>query len=187
VIKIISIIGAFLLDFIETIVTSLVIFIFVYLFLFQPHQVKGVSMYPNFENGENLLTNKIVYRFSKPQRGDVIIFKAPPKQNYDYIKRVIGLPGERLSLKNNKFFINDAPLNESFYLADNIPIRDGHFLHEGEEITIPENQYFVAGDNRSHSSDSREWGCIPLENIIGRAWLRYWPPDKFGLIPRMAR
>jgi signal peptidase I len=184
--RVLNIIGGLLLDFIETIVTALVIFVIIYLFLFQPHQVKGNSMQPNFENGEYLLTNKITYRFHPPKRGDIVIFKAPPKQNYDYIKRVVGLPGEKISLKNGQFFINDSLLDEGPYLPDNAYIQGGQFLAEGGEMVIPEKQYFVIGDNRAHSSDSREWGYISQEDIIGRAWLRYWPPNKFGFMPTIA-
>lgn len=91
-------IGFFLLDFIETIVTALVIFVIFYLFLFQPHQVKGKSMFPAFENSEYLLTNKITYRFNSPQRLDIIVFKSPENKKYDYIKRIIALPDSRFGL-----------------------------------------------------------------------------------------
>ncbi len=184
--RILRIIGAFILDFIETIVTALVIFVIIYLFLFQPHQVKGNSMQPNFENGEYLLTNKITYRIHEPERGDVIIFKAPVNQSYDYIKRIIGLPNESVSLKQGRFFIDDKFLDESAYLAEDVYTQGGQFLPEGGEIVVPEEQYFMAGDNRSHSSDSREWGYISKDDIVGRAWLRYWPPSASGLIPKIA-
>lgn len=178
--------GFFLLDFIETIVTALVIFVIFYLFLFQPHQVKGKSMFPAFENSEYLLTNKITYRFNIPQRGDIIIFKSPENKKYDYIKRIIALPGEKISLKDGKIFINGSKLNESAYLSENIYTKGSNFLPEGKELKVPKNQYFVIGDNRPNSSDSREWGYISIENIIGKAWLRYWPPSRFGFIPAIA-
>jgi signal peptidase I len=187
VFKILVIIGRFILDFIETIVTALVLFVIIYLFLFQPHQVKGSSMQPNFENGEYLLTNKITYRFNQPQRGDIVIFKAPPKQEYDYIKRIIGLPGDQVSLQKGKLFINGSLLDETSYLPQDTFTSEGHFLPEGKEITVPEKQYFVVGDNRLHSSDSRDWGYIMTGDIVGKAWLRYWPADKFGFIPTIAR
>ena len=177
--------GFFLLDFIETIVTALVIFVIFYLFLFQPHQVKGKSMIPTFEDGEYLLTNKITYRFNNPQRGDIVIFKSPQNKKYDYIKRIVALPGEKISLKAGKIFINDSRLNESIYLAKDVYTKGSSFLPEEGELKVPENQYFVTGDNRPHSSDSREWGYITMENIIGKAWLRYWPPSNFGFIPKI--
>lgn len=140
-------------------------------------------MLPNFENGEYLLTNKLTYRFNQPKRGDIIIFKAPNNEKYDYIKRIVALPGEKISLKNGKIYINDILLDESNYLPENIYTKGSHFLPEEGELVTPEEQYFVIGDNRPHSSDSREWGYIPTKNIIGKAWLRYWPPSGFGFIP----
>lgn len=184
--KILKYIGSFLFDFIETIVTALVIFVIIYIFLFQPHQVKGNSMEVNFHDKEYLLTNKITYRFNSPQRGDVVIFKSPVNKNYDYIKRVIGLPGEVISLKQGKIYINNEVLDESNYLSDSNYTPAGAFLKDNSELTIPANQYFVMGDNRPHSSDSRDWGYINKNNIVGKAWLRYWPPSVAGLIPKIA-
>jgi len=140
-------------------------------------------MLPSFHDGENLLTNKITYRFKKPLRGDVITFKAPQNQNYDYIKRIIGLPGEKIKIVESQIYINNSLYSESSYLPEDVYTSSGNFIGENEEITVPQNQYFVLGDNRSHSSDSREWGFIPTKNIIGKAWLRYWPFSKLGFIP----
>lgn len=175
-------VGSFILDIIETIVIALALFVIMYLFLFQPHQVKGNSMYPNFHDGEYLLTDKISYRLGEPKRGDVVIFRAPRNEEYDYIKRIIGLPGEQVKIQKGKVFIDDQELNEA-YLPETINTADGKFWGESQSIPLPENQYFVLGDNRDHSSDSRDWGSVPRENIVGKAWLRYWPPGKIGFIP----
>ncbi len=184
--KIFKFIANFFLDFIETVVTALAIFVVVYLFLFQPHQVKGNSMStadPNaFHDGEYLLTNKIVFKFSEPKKGEVIIFKAPQNEDYDYIKRIIGVPGDTIMIKNGKVDVNKQLLDESGYLPNNINTAAGRFIREGEEIIVPPGKYFVLGDNRDHSSDSREWGYVPEKNIIGEAWFRYWPPNRLGLI-----
>lgn len=181
--KIAKTILRFIIDIVEAFITALAIFIFVYLFLFQPHQVRGNSMLPNFHDKEYLLTNKAVYYFKQPQRGDVIIFESPQNKNFDYIKRIIGLPGETVSLENGKININSQALDETPYLPENGATPGGSFLGTGDQITVPQNQYFVIGDNRTNSSDSRDWGPIPKENIVGRAWLRYWPPQKFGFLP----
>lgn len=173
--------GSIILDTIETIVIALAIFVVIYLFLFQPHQVKGSSMYPNFHDGEYLLTNKISYSFDEPKRGEVIIFRAPQNEQYDYIKRIIGLPGEKVKIENGKVFVNDQKLEE-FYLPESLRTQAGRFSKESQTIAVPSGQYFVLGDNRDHSSDSREWGPVPRRNIIGRAWFRYWPPSIAGLI-----
>jgi signal peptidase I len=180
-------IAQFFLDTIQAIVLALSIFIIVYLFLFQPHQVKGSSMYPNFYNGEFLLTNKISYRFGIPQRGDVIVFKAPPSEpcseiECEYIKRIVVLPGERVKVDNGQILIDGEALNESHYLSKEVITAAGAFLGEGTERVIPENYYLALGDNRPLSRDGREFGPIPRESIVGKAWLRYWPPPKLGFV-----
>lgn len=180
--SIIKKIWLFFLDFIETIVIALAIFVVVYRFLFQPHQVKGNSMYDNFYDGEYLLTNKIVYQLGVPKRGEVIVFKAPKNEDYDYIKRIIGVPGDRVMIKNNQVFVNDQVLDEFGYLDFGIPTRSGHYLQEGVMMMVPQNSYFAFGDNRNNSSDSREWGPIPKENIVGKAWIKYWPLNKMGVV-----
>lgn len=181
--RILKKIGNFFLDIIQTVVVALAIFVIVYLFFFQPHQVKGSSMMPNFLNEEYLLTNKITYRLQEPKRGDVIVFRAPKNQEYEYIKRIIGLLGESIKIENGNVFIDGKKLEEK-YLPKGLRTHSGNFLKEGEVFSIPKDQYFVIGDNRDQSSDSREWGTVPKENIVGKAWLRYWPLDKFGLVKR---
>ena len=170
------------LDFIETIVIALAIFVVVYRFLFQPHQVKGNSMYDNFHDGEYLLTDKITYRFRKPQRDEVIVFKAPQNEDYDYIKRIIALPGDQVKVSGGKVYVNNNLLDESGYLNGNITTHAGAYTREGQTVTVPPQEYFVMGDNRSNSSDSREWGLVPNTNIVGRAWFRYWPLNDMGLV-----
>jgi len=184
--RILKTIGSFLLNFIEAIITALAIFVIIYLFLFQPHQVKGNSMrtslLESFHDKEYLLTNKLVYNFDQPQRGDIVIFRAPHNQDYDYIKRIIGLPGETIKIEDGQVYINDQVLDESDYLPEEVKTNPGKFLKEGEEMTIPLRKYFVVGDNRPNSYDSRTWGFISIKDIVGKAWLRYWPVKKMGLI-----
>lgn len=177
-------VGSFFLDIIETFVIALAMFVLMYLFLFQPHQVKGNSMYPNFHDQEYLLTDKITYRLSEPKRGDVIIFKAPKNEEYDYIKRIIGLPGDSVRIDDCHIFINNQVLKED-YLPDDSCTNGGRFWQTDQNIPVPDGQYFVAGDNRSYSSDSRDWGPAPQENIVGKAWFRYWPVDRIGIIRRI--
>lgn len=177
-------IASFFLDIIETIVVALAIFVVAYLFFFQPHQVKGASMEPNFHDEEYILTDKISYRFHPPERGNVVVFRAPKNRELDYIKRVVGLPGEKIRISNGEVFINDQKLKEDY--LGNITTYPSSFLRVGEEFLIPAGEYFVLGDNRSHSSDSREWGTVAREDIIGRAWLRYWPPQMFGILPKIS-
>lgn len=173
--------GTFLLDILEVIVFAFAIFLFLYLLVMQPHKIKGVSMMPNFPDGEFLLTDKVTYRFKEPKRGDVIIFKAPVAEDEEFIKRIIGLPGEKVMLKEGHFYINGKILDES-YIASDVYTNPGNFLLENEEYTVPTGKYFVVGDNRPHSSDSRFWGPVDLKAFNGRAWLIYWPLSSFGTV-----
>jgi signal peptidase I len=177
--------GAFFLDILEIVVFAIAIFLFIYLLLFQPHKIKGASMHPNFPDGEYLLTNKITYRMREPQRGDVIIFKARVAEGEEFIKRIIGLPGETVSLRNGKVYLNNQLLNESTYLDESIYTSGSSFLQEQASIAVPDKEYFVLGDNRLHSSDSRSWGFVTKKEISGCAWLIYWPPNKAGTIPKI--
>jgi len=172
------------LDFIETVVIAMAIFVVVYQFLLQPHQVKGNSMYGNFHDGEYLLTDKISYKLNEPQYHDVIVFKAPQNEDYDYIKRIIGLPGDKIMIKGEKVYVNGSLIDESAYLDDGVTTQPGNYAREEETITVPLGSYFVMGDNRDNSSDSRDWGPVPKENIVGKAWVRYWPINKIGRVDK---
>lgn len=174
--------GAFILDYLQTIVLALAIFLIVYLFLFQPHQVRGESMLPNFANNEFLLTDKLSYRFGTPKRADVIVFAAPPTPGEDYIKRIVGLPGQAVQLKDGALYIDGQQIAEN-YLLPATRTEGGTFLPEGKTFRLEQDEYFVLGDNRNNSSDSRRWGPVKKKKIVGRAWLVYWPPSKFGLRP----
>lgn len=176
------IVGIFF-DTIESIVVALSIFVVIYLFLVQPHKVIGASMDTTFHDGEYILTDKISYRFHTPTKGDVIVFKAPRNPDFDYIKRIIAIPGNTVSIKDGYVYVNEQQLNESYIKSETI-ILPGQYLKEGQELRLGEDEYFVLGDNRSHSSDSRQWGTVPRKDIIGRAFFRYWPLSKFGFISK---
>jgi signal peptidase I len=178
---ILSSIGNYLLDIIETIVVSLLIFLVVYVFVAQPFQVKGNSMKSTLHDGEYLLISKIPYRFSEPKMGDIIVFEYPNAPQYDYIKRIIALPGDTFEIKNNLVFVNDKQVNE-VYLDKTVITKGKTFLTENTKIQIPSDNYFVMGDNREQSSDSRQWGFLPKKNIIGKAWIRYWPIAVLGKV-----
>ncbi len=169
----------FFLDFVETIVVSLAIFAIVYIFLFQPHQVEGNSMQPNFQNGEYILTDKVSYRLHEPNRGDVVVFHSPQDERVDFIKRIIAVPGDKVTIKVGYVYLNGQKLEEPF-INNPGQVLNGRAMREGEEIAVPEGRYVVMGDNRLHSSDSREWGFITREEIVGRAFFRYWPIQAFG-------
>lgn len=150
-------------------------FVFFYLFIGMPHQVKGSAMEPNLKNNEYILTSKIAYKLGKPQRGDIIVFKSPKTTEVDYIKRIVGLPGDQLSIANGKVYMNGKELKESYLPPNTITnLYPGSYLTEGTPILIPPKNYFTLGDNRSHSVDSRDFGPVPSENIIGKYLFIYW-------------
>ncbi len=170
-------------DFLQGIVVVLALLVMVYLFIMSPQEIQGSSMEPNFHDGEYILTNKILYKFRDPVRGDVVILKSPMNKEIDYIKRVIGLPGDTVSVHDNALWINGEKLVEP-YLAPDTQIFGGTFLPEGQTITVPPDNYFVCGDNRAHSSDSREFGTIAKGDLIGVAIFRYYPFSLMGPITR---
>jgi len=172
-------IGQFMLSLLETIIIALTVSTVLYLFVMTGEQVIGSSMYPTYKDGEYILASKITYELSTPKRGDVIIFKYSDTQ--DFIKRVIGLPGDQIMLKDGHFYINGNELDESGYLDSSVYTSGGDYLHEGETITIPANEYFVCGDNREHSFDSRFFGPIQKSAIKGKSWAIYYPLNDFKL------
>ncbi|MBU1032052.1 signal peptidase I [Patescibacteria group bacterium] len=173
--------GGHLIEFIQSAVVVGAIFALLYLFVAQFHKVSGLSMFPTYNNADFLITDKVSYRIRNPESGEVIILKNPRDESQDFIKRIIAVPGDTLEISNNKVMVNGQQLIET-YLPSGTLTHAGAFLTEGSPITAGENQYFVFGDNRNHSSDSREWGPITKEEIIGKAFFRYWPPKNIGLL-----
>lgn len=151
--------------------------VFVVLFLFQPFKVEGTSMYPELDDDERIIVNKIVYRISDIQRGDVVIFRFPKDTRKSFIKRVIGLPGDTVEIDDGVTYVNGEPLAEPY-------VPDAYRTEETlPPITVPPGSYYVMGDHRTTSNDSRSWGAVGRQYIYGRADLRCWPLSKFGLIP----
>ncbi len=175
--------GAFFLDVLEVIVFAVGIFFFIYLLIMRPHKISGQSMMPNFKDGEFLLTEKVTYYTRNPDRGDVVVFMPPVSTTDEFIKRVIGLPGERIMIQNGRVYINDKLLPEA-YIDDEPITNGGPFLTDSKQYTVPEGQYFVMGDNRQNSSDSRYWGPITKKAMTGRAWVSYWPINISGVIQK---
>jgi len=137
-------------------------------------KVYGSSMFPTIEQGEYVMVSKATYFFNEPQRGDIIVFHSPQDPNSDLIKRIIAVPGDTVEIKDNAVFINDTALVEPY-------IRESpRYLMLSEEI--PSGHYFVLGDNRNNSSDSHRGWTVPQENIVGKAWITYWPPYRWKLI-----
>ncbi len=164
-------------DIIKVTAIALILAGLVRYFLVQPFFVEGASMEPNFEDGEYLLIDEISYYFKSPQRGEVIVFHYPLDTSKYYIKRVIGLPGETVEIKNGKIVIYNDGNPDGLFISEN-------YLSQEDTTTgdikkkLGQNEFFVLGDNRSASSDSRQWGALPKNDIVGRAWIRAWPIAK---------
>lgn len=179
--------GMVLLEGIQVIGISAIIIIVLQVFLIRPQEIDGDSMYPYLKNGQHIITEMVSYRINEPKRGEIIVFKYPLDRERDYIKRIIALPGERVEIKDSKVIIfnNENPnglVLDEYYLDEQTITRGKGFINDGEIVEVPEGKYIVFGDNRDKSSDSRQWGFISKDDIIGRAILRYWPPQSFGIL-----
>ncbi len=161
-------------EIVETVLLTLLIFLAIRT-LIQNFRIEGISMKPNLHDGQYLIINKLVYYLHPPERGDIVVFHYPKNPRRDFIKRIIGLPGEKVEVRGKCLFINGEELEEPYA------------LHTGKYAWGPqclgEDEYFVLGDNRNSSSDSHNWGPLPEDDIIGKAWISYWPPKYLGLVP----
>jgi signal peptidase I len=170
------------IDIMQTILLAASIFLVIYIFIFRPFQVSGDSMFPNYKDKQYILTNLIGLRFSLPIRGDVIVFKAPPDPEKDFIKRVIGEPGDTVLIKDGFVYVNGVQLDESAYLGSDVRTYGGKFMQDGVAVVVPQGDYLVMGDNRPYSSDSREWGFITKSEVIGKSFFVYWPVNSMEVI-----
>ena len=161
-------------ELVETAVLTLLIFFLVRL-AFQNFRIEGYSMEPNLHDGQFLIINKVDYYLHPPERGDVIVFHSPANPRKDFIKRVIGLPGEEVEIREGQVLVNGVGLEETY-------IAQTSNRSWGPEV-VGESEYFVLGDNRTNSSDSRSWGMLDGDAIIGKALISYWPPQHWGIVP----
>ncbi len=169
-----SLAGSIAKELLSTILPALLIAIFIHLFLAQATRVEGYSMEPTLFGHQRLIIEKLSYRIHQPQRGDIVVVRVPQFDKL-LIKRVIGLPGETLEIRDGIVYINGQPLDE--------PYVNGRPRGNYPPLVIPEGDVFVMGDNRNNSNDSRAFGPVPIQNIVGHAWMRYWPPNDFGFMP----
>jgi len=173
---------SFIWEIAKIVIISLAIIIPIRYFLFQPFFVKGASMEPSFENGEYLIIDEISYRFNQPQRKEVIIFKYPKDPPQYYIKRIIGLPSEVVKIEGGKVTIFNEQNPTGFIMEEPYLSQENKFTSGDLEISLDENDYFVLGDNRQASSDSRRWGPVPKHYIIGQARIRAWPLSRAKIL-----
>jgi signal peptidase I len=162
----------FLVDVLETLILSVVLFVSINM-ISARIRVDGASMEPTLVSGEYVIVSRLSYRMGSPQRGDIIVFHYPRDPQEEYIKRVIGLPGDEVEMKNGSVYVNGKLLEESY-----LNVKTNYL----GTWSIPEGQLFVLGDNRNNSSDSHDWGTVPMDYVVGKAVLVYWPPPDWGLV-----
>ncbi|MHC2995058.1 MAG: signal peptidase I [Candidatus Atribacteria bacterium] len=160
-------------ELLETVISAGIIAFIIITFIGQVTVVRGASMEPTLHDRERLIANKISYRFESPERNEIIIFKPPIGIKRNYIKRIIGIPGDKIEIVNGKIYVNDQALEEPYVK---------HRSYENMPPTIvPADSFFVLGDNRPNSSDSRYWGFVPRKNVVGKAWVVFWPINKIRI------
>lgn len=162
-----------IIETIETIVLAVILFLAIN-FLSARIRVDGSSMEPNFHNGDYVIVNRVAYSTGDIQRGDVVVFPAPGNEEVDYIKRVIGLPGDSVAIYGGVVYLNGEAVPETYVLET--------WSFDLAEQTVPDSTVFVLGDNRENSDDSRNWGFLRIETIIGKAVFRYYPFDALGVV-----
>ena len=164
-------------EWIKSLAIAFVLAMFIRTFFFQAFKIPSSSMYPTLQIRDHLIANKLIYRFREPKRGDVIIFRFPDRTRRDFVKRLVGLPGEKVAISGGKVYINgeeaiESRVNGRYYFND-----------EGmPEEEVPPQSYFVLGDNSANSYDSRYWGFVRRQEVLGEALFIYWPPGRWGLI-----
>jgi signal peptidase I len=163
---------SFVVDIFETLVLSVVLFVGVNI-ISARIRVDGDSMIPTLISGEYVVVNRMSYRLGNPHRGDIIVFHFPRNPAEEYIKRIIGLPGDVIEVVNGSVYVNGQPLDENYL--------DVKINYTGK-WEVPSGQLFVLGDNRNNSSDSHDWGTVPMDYVVGKALMVYWPPPEWGLI-----
>jgi signal peptidase I len=169
--------GGGVLEFLIILIVSFVlVFGFVRPFVVEAFWIPSASMVPTLKYGDRVLVNKFIYRFTEPERGDVIVFKSVQGDDQDLIKRVVGVPGDEITVRGGRLFVNGEPQREP-YVNKKFPDRSFY-----APTTVPKDHVFAMGDNRANSQDSRVFGPVPKENIEGEAFLRFWPPDRIGLL-----
>ncbi len=160
-------------ELLETVISAGIIAFIIITFIGQVTVVRGASMEPTLHNNERLIANKISYRFETPERGEIIIFRPPLEIKRNYIKRIIGIPGDKIEIANGEIYLNDKKLEEPY-------VKNRSYENMPPTI-VPDDSFFVLGDNRPNSSDSRYWGFVPRKNVVGRAWIVFWPLNRIRL------
>ena len=161
-------------DLLESVVLAVILAALLRLFIIQPFYIPSPSMEPTLMTNDRIIVNMLLYRFGQPQRGDVIVFRWPPDPTRDFIKRVVAVGGETVEINKNNLLVNGRRIAEPYLPRET--------MNDYGPFKVPQGSYFVMGDNRNNSDDSRYWGTVPRGNIIGKALVIYWPPGRMRVI-----
>ena len=169
--------GLFIFDFVKVFIIAVAVIVPIRWFLFQPFVVTGDSMRPNFQDGDYLIIDEISYRFRGPSRGDVIVFRFPNDESQFFIKRIVGLPNDRVVTENGRVKIYNQERQEGFVM-DEPYLPNNNLTYGNADLKLGNDEFFVLGDNRLSSSDSRIWGVLPRRDVVGRVFLRIFPVNQ---------
>ena len=172
----------FIKEWVEPVIIAVVLALIIRTFIVQAFKIPTGSMRPTLIEGDRLLVNKFIYKFTTPKRGDVVVFVSPEDKKKDFIKRLVGLSEETLEISNGSILIDDKGVDKDSVIKERYYYNRGDFGGEGERLEIPKDSYYMMGDNSISSRDSRYWGFLPKKYVIGKAFLIYWPPTRIRLI-----
>ncbi|MFC1666634.1 signal peptidase I [Candidatus Omnitrophota bacterium] len=172
----------FIKEWIEPVVIAVILALIIRAFVVQAFKIPTGSMRPTLIEGDRILVNKFIYKFKEPERGDVIVFRSPEDKKKDFIKRLIGLPGENIEISNGTVLIDDKAADEDSVIRERYYYNRGAFGKDDQVTLIPKDAYYVLGDNSISSRDSRYWGFMPKKYLKGKAFLIYWPPTRIRLL-----
>ncbi len=172
----------FTYEILETMVFAGSMFIVIFLFIAFPTSVQGSSMEPNLHNNDRIIISKISYKIEPVKRGDVIVLQSPSNSDIWFVKRVIALPGESIKIQSGSVYVNDSILNEPYISHESTNTWENGFLHDNETYLVPQDYFFVLGDNRPRSSDSRMFGPVHISSVVGKAIYRFFPPNQTGFV-----
>lgn len=174
-------------EWLEAIVIALVMALVIRTFVVQAFKIPSLSMYPTLKIGDRLFVNKFLYRFREPQRWDIIVFKYPEDPTKDFIKRLIGLPGETVEIRDGSIYVNGIKETPPADLANNVYYNSEPYGAINQKIVVPPDHFYVLGDNSMNSRDSRAWGFVSRKELLGKAFVRWWPPHRIGMLQHSPR
>ena len=172
-------------EWLEAVVIALVMALIIRTFVVQAFKIPSLSMYPTLKIGDRLFVNKFLYRFRDPQRWDVIVFKYPEDPSKDFIKRLVGLSGETVEIRDGSILVNGVKQTPPPEIASNVYYNSEPYGAINQKIVVPPDHFFVLGDNSMNSRDSRAWGFVSRKQLVGKAFVRWWPPHRIGTLDRI--